>query len=288
MKGRARLKIPIALTTITSIKVNKRDSESSMDPESLNALAAKKDAIETMLLGFDKNLIFYGLAVVIGVAGEVWYGARTWIASKELRSIQLRVDAEKDRLTTAEVARTNSEISRANQAAAEAKERTANAELALEKLKNEQAWRVHRLNTSSFIDFLKGNPAGKASVWVIPENEEARIFAVTIAGCLGSAGWNVTSAINIPNLPPEMGSGTNFLRATGGLSALSGVVIRCSKLTDRQDKHSPLGCLLSAFEMNGMPVGVMSTDFADHLGYKDAVAGSLAKDEIIVVIGARY
>jgi len=74
-----------------------------MDPESFKALVAKKESIETLLSSFDARLLFFGALVLVGIAGETWYGVRTWFNSRALRIVDKQIESERDRQSRMEI-----------------------------------------------------------------------------------------------------------------------------------------------------------------------------------------
>jgi hypothetical protein len=63
-----------------------------MDPSELVKLIERKQALDTVLDGFEKWLIFFGLLVVIGVGGESLYGFRTFWNNRKLHEVQRSID----------------------------------------------------------------------------------------------------------------------------------------------------------------------------------------------------
>ncbi len=117
-----------------------------MESEHLRELLARKDSLETMLSGIDIKLLVFGALVLIGIAGETWYGVRTWIGNKQLRFVQRQIDDEKDgesrvaaEQTKAEVDKVNKNAALANQGLIKSNEHTATLEKQTEELKMQAA-----------------------------------------------------------------------------------------------------------------------------------------------------
>jgi hypothetical protein len=88
-----------------------------MNPSDLAKLLARKDELESLLGGFEIWLLIFGLLVVTGVAGESFFGIRTWWNNRKLQEVNRQIDQYRQ-----------SETAQVNQRAGEALERAAKAE----------------------------------------------------------------------------------------------------------------------------------------------------------------
>ena len=83
-----------------------------------------KAEIEALLARIDVWLLVFGIIVVVGVAGESFFGIRHWWNSRKLQTIQ----RAEERTHEEEIARLNKEAGEARKTAGEAHERAATAE----------------------------------------------------------------------------------------------------------------------------------------------------------------
>jgi hypothetical protein len=97
-----------------------------------------KAQLETLLGRIDVWLLIFGVVVVVGVAGESFFGIRHWWNSRKLQAIQRTEDEQREE----KIAQLNKEavdarlqIAQANERAANAEKSAAEARLALEKMR---------------------------------------------------------------------------------------------------------------------------------------------------------
>jgi hypothetical protein len=89
-----------------------------------------KSELETLLSKIDIWLLVFGVIVVIGVAGESFFGIRHWWNSRKLQSLQqLENDTQR-----AEIVRLSKETADANVRASEANQKAEEEKLARIKL----------------------------------------------------------------------------------------------------------------------------------------------------------
>jgi hypothetical protein len=84
-----------------------------MAASEITKLLARKGELETLLQGFEVWLLFFGIFVVIGVAGESFFGIRTWWNNRTLQQVNHSIDEYR----LAEAARFNKEASDARERA---------------------------------------------------------------------------------------------------------------------------------------------------------------------------
>ena len=238
-------------------------------------------------------------AVVLGCAGESiheltsWFRGVTWwrlhggkisawllIAALAIEvPIQLKTNQISGHI-----------IGRMNLKTAELNTRTAQSELELEHLRQSTTPRLLTLARNNFGEILKGKPTGSFKIWYVTENEDALNLAQFLAGYLSTAGWKGTTPTPIPPLPPVTGDDdTLFMRASGGMTGGNGIVLRCSKLSKWREESSPIGSLEKCFEKAGVQVGIVPEEMFEIFKLPlDAVSHSLAKDEVLIVVGTRY
>jgi hypothetical protein len=63
-----------------------------VEKDALELLFTKKDSLEKLLDGFEIWVIFFGALVVLGVGGEVIFGARAWWNNRQLHAVQQSID----------------------------------------------------------------------------------------------------------------------------------------------------------------------------------------------------
>ena len=160
----------------------------------------------------------------------------------------------------------------------------------LELLQRNTTPRLITLARNNFGEMLKGRPTGSFRIWYVTENEDTLNLAQSLAGYLMTAGWKGTMPVPIPDLPPvTQNEDTRFMRASGGMAGGNGIVLRCSKLSVWRDKESPIGSLMKCFEDAGVQVGIVTEDEYEWMqASKDVIGHSLAKDEVLIVVGTKY
>jgi len=133
---------------VISLAVNAQQPAASahtMGPETVESLIAKRDALETILDGFEVWVIVFGILVVVGVGGETIYGVRTWWNNRKLHVVEQSIDRLRQseiatltssgesltlqmKLADARIAEAQRDSSDANERAAEAQKNLALAE----------------------------------------------------------------------------------------------------------------------------------------------------------------
>jgi hypothetical protein len=99
----------------------------------LEALLAKRDAIEGVLSRIDVYLLIFGVFVVVGVGGESFFGFWAWRSNRKLHTVQRDIEQS-----------LQSQIARADQQSAEARKEA--AELTTKNLQLEAAIAPRRLS----------------------------------------------------------------------------------------------------------------------------------------------
>jgi hypothetical protein len=174
--------------------------------------------IEALLGKIDIWLLVFGIIVVVGVAGESFFGIRHWWNSRQLQAIQradeLNLQAEIARLnkqagdaferaskaeenlagTNARAADANERAAKAEQAAAEANRTAEEERLARIKIEQRMADRdITGAQREKLLETLRmhaGEPVTVDSL--LSEGREAFTYAGKIATVFRSAGWNVS------------------------------------------------------------------------------------------------
>jgi hypothetical protein len=209
-----------------------------MEVDALKGLIAKKDAIEAGISSLDVRLIVFGAIVLIGIAGETWYGVRTWWGKE-----RDRIESEKDRQATAISDQLKLEIADANKATEEI--RNENLKLQ-EKL-------APRFITPEQQSGLRAelSKLGPRDLDVITCGDSPEIFRFEqlLISPIKLAGWNVrvwtvvgggiyATGISIENRP-----GTDSTAADGLMTAFKSQGIAASRVEfSRWDK---LPCVLT-------------------------------------------
>ncbi|PYT03251.1 MAG: hypothetical protein DMF60_18995 [Acidobacteria bacterium] len=60
--------------------------------ETLESLIRRRDALDSVIARIDVWLLFFGILVVIGVAGESIFGFWSWRKNRNLHEVQLAID----------------------------------------------------------------------------------------------------------------------------------------------------------------------------------------------------
>jgi hypothetical protein len=155
-----------------------------------------KSEIEALLARLDVWLLIFGVIVVVGVAGESFFGIRHWWNSRKLQAIQ-NSENEAQRAEIGELRQKN---------------------LQLEKELSPRVLAIHVLpNGESNIDELK-KFAGTRVVLGCIHDAEALHAAGSIKWLLEKAGWNVVVTIPVdPFSPsPKMPDGVTLIQASEG------------------------------------------------------------------------
>ena len=144
-----------------------------------------KAQIEALLARIDVWLLVFGVIVVIGVAGESFFGIRHWWNSRKLQTIQSADEQEREET----IARLNEQAQSFQLQIAQANERTAKAELELAKLKSPRVLteeQQHELFVA-----LKPFPNTAISIEFEYADGEAKALAAQLWTALNKAGWKV-------------------------------------------------------------------------------------------------
>jgi hypothetical protein len=161
----------------------------------LDALLARKAELEAVLSRIDVWLLVFGIIVVIGVAGESFFGIRHWWNSRKLQALEHGVDQERQAeiaglITQAEEAR--KAAAKANEQAAEANEKAEEERVA--RLKIEERLAPRRISPEEHQRLVAAlSPYRGSSVQMTKLGDlEAGRFADDISLVFHESGWNVT------------------------------------------------------------------------------------------------
>jgi len=167
-----------------------------------------KTGLEALLARIDIWLLIFGFLVVVGVAGESYFGIRHWWNSRKLQALQsaesLSQQGEIERLKK-ESGLISSEVAKANERAAEANRIAESERLARVKLESRMAWRrIDGKEHDALVAQLKTHAGAVVEVFQHGELE-ASTFADDIIKTLRDSGWavRVTGAGLV--LPPQYG-----------------------------------------------------------------------------------
>jgi hypothetical protein len=152
-----------------------------------------KSQIEALLARIDVWLLMFGVIVVIGVAGESFFGIRHWWNSRKLQAIQSADDlAQEHAIADArkEAAEANAKAGSFQLQIAQANERAANAELELAKLKAPRV--LTEGQQRELLAALKPFPDTAISIEFEYADGEAKALAMQLWGVLNKAGWKAT------------------------------------------------------------------------------------------------
>ena len=218
-----------------------------------------KSELEALLSRIDVWLLIFGVIVVIGVAGESFFGIRHWWNSRKLQRIQ---QEESDELR-AEIARLANETAAANARAAEADRARIEleAKLAPRTLSVEQHARLR-----SDLSKLAGQ---YVTITFINDSFEAAAFASQIRDVFSEAKWVITQF-------SPMTPGGN------GLPIVRGVLI----MTEPPEESRRAGAaVLGALQKQGVIASVLPFD---RHGLEEMYAKSTdpADRRILVVVGS--
>lgn len=161
----------------------------------------KATALEHLIGGLEFWALIFGVIVVLGVAGESFFGIRIWWNSRKLQEAQRSANealvAEIARLS-AESSSHQLEIAKAQQRAAEANERAAEAnEKAeherLERMKIEEKLRPRHMSrerqAAISAKLIAFGSIEKAAIFCTNRDAEVVRFAQEIDAVLAAAGW---------------------------------------------------------------------------------------------------
>ncbi len=173
----------------------------------LTERSVDKAQLEALLARIDIWLLVFGAVVVIGVAGESYFGIRHWWNSRKLQAIQntenLGQQAEIERLKSESAsirsgtANAIERAAHAEQEAADAKRRQAEAEIQLEKVRKKQEARGV---PSDIILATKNAPHGKVLIEYQDGPPETRLFTLNLWQHLRMAGWDIPEPIGVPSI----------------------------------------------------------------------------------------
>lgn len=167
-----------------------------------------KEALEQLIGHLEFWALVFGAIVVVGVAGETFFGIRIWWNNRKLQTIQ-----------HSESAALQLKISQANDSAQEAKreqevlkrenlklqsqvEQERTARLIIEK---KMAWRRITLEQhDEFVSVLKAHRGSVVGLEQLGE-QEARTFADDLIKVLSDSGWNVVKSFSGMVSPPPYG-----------------------------------------------------------------------------------
>jgi hypothetical protein len=176
-----------------------------------------KSEIEALLARIDIWLLIFGIIVVIGVAGESFFGIRHWWNSRKLQTIQ-----QTDELNLkAEIARLGNSAAEAKERAAQAEVRVAEANLELAKLKTPRTLNAEQ--QKRIAEKLKPFTGKQFDIALLVEPETQDLLP-QIEGALKAAGWveiNWKGGGSIAEM-----SFTRKDRPNAGIVAVTGVIIQ--------------------------------------------------------------
>jgi len=159
-----------------------------------------KGELETLLSRIDIWLLLFGIVVVVGVAGESFFGIRHWWNSRKLQAIQQR---ENEAL--------RGEIARLNKDANEAK-------VKLEEFKKRQEARG--VPTALLLGELSKYPPGKAVMEYQLGSPETFLFTGNLHSHLLMAKWDIPKPIGVAAIASDKGA------------ALAEIVLSARRLED--------------------------------------------------------
>ncbi len=218
-----------------------------MDPSDLTRLLERRTELEGLLGRFEIWLLIFGVLVVIGVAGESFFGIRTWWNNRKLQQVSEQIDQYRQ-----------SQIAEALRKAAEANQIAEQERLARVKIQQQLADRtISGAQRDKLQAILKTRHGQHATVEsLVSEGREALAYALKITAVFRDAGWNTT--------PPREQS---FMT-----TPLSGILIS----TQQDAVSKELGDFVAqAFETANIPV----TRYQEN--------GNIAAGEVLVLIGGK-
>jgi hypothetical protein len=158
-----------------------------------------KSELEALLARIDVWLLVFGIIVVVGVAGESFFGIRHWWNSRKLKVLQDKENADQ----AAEISRLRTAAAEALRQAADANRMAEQERLARIKIEETLAWR--RISPGEYKALVSAlRPHAGASVQVLKLGDmEAATFADDLIKTLRDSGWlvNVESAEYVVPIP---------------------------------------------------------------------------------------
>jgi hypothetical protein len=186
-----------------------------------------KSSLEALIKWLEVWSAIFGVIVLIGVAGESFFGIRLLWNNWKLQ----RSQAAESEALRAEIARLNND--------------TVQAKLALKQLEAKTGQRF--LNPQKFKEALEGKPKGTVELLFKRDDSEAYMFAVQIWKNLDEAGWNVNKPIPIPS-----GGGDPYfskdvpLDIRYGVAGSLGWTIKANRLPGAYTENSAIAALRNA------------------------------------------
>ena len=220
-----------------------------------------KTELESLLARIDVWLLVFGVIVVIGVAGESYFGIRHWWNSRKLQAIQ---DAENAALR-AEIARLNKEAGDARKAAADAMERAANAERQTAGLNRKaEEERLARVQIEERLAHRKVSP------------EQARILRSELHKLAGHKLTVTTSALQ-PEIVEYAKQLADVLRQAGLDASFQGALLPVSQagflFVSGPDRMQDAEAIVGAFLKTGMATGKISLQSVSAAGELQIIVG---------------
>jgi hypothetical protein len=168
-----------------------------------------KAGLEALLARIDIWLLVFGAVVVIGVAGESFFGIRHWWNSRKLQSIQnAENEAQRGEIAkaVAQAAAANERSSKLEIEAGEQRERAAKAEHELLELRQRLAWRrISPKEYTAFVAALRQYHGSSVQLSKMADAEAAQ-FADDILKVLKDSGWNILQVNTLGTIfPPRYG-----------------------------------------------------------------------------------
>jgi hypothetical protein len=179
-----------------------------------------KSELETLLSKIDIWLLVFGVIVVIGVAGESFFGIRHWWNSRKLQSLQqLENDTQR-----AEIVRLSKETADANVRASEANQKAEEEKLARIKLEERLAWR--RISPKEYPAFVAALKPFKRSVVEVTKlgEVEAGQFADDVVKMFADSEWGVQLRTIGTFSPPQYGLQCEVNEGMPGGKALAAIL----------------------------------------------------------------
>jgi hypothetical protein len=146
-----------------------------MNPADLAKLLERRSQLEGILSRFEIWLLVFGALVVIGVAGESFFGIRTWWNNRKLQEVSGQIDQYRQ-----------SQI-------AEALKQAAEANLARTKIEQQLADRtITSQQREKLLTILRERRGRHVRVdSLLSEGREALAYALKLAAIFHDAGWDV-------------------------------------------------------------------------------------------------
>lgn len=201
-----------------------------------------KSEIEALLARIDIWLLVFGIIVVIGVAGESFFGIRHWWNSRKLQAIQ-RAD---ELNSQAEIARLGNLTAEANKRAAQAEERAAQANLEMAKLRTPRTLSLEQQNRVS--GRLRSFAGTQFDVALLVEPETQDLLP-QIEDALKAAGWVQIDWKGGGGIAEITFARKN--RPQAGIVAVSGVIIQMHS-DHVGELGAAAGALASALNVEGV------------------------------------